>query len=169
MDRDVQKNVRANYVFDQPRGTELFCFQPIPVSFGPVGKDTCGMALYPNAIRDMIDFSLRGCVAKNIPVRRAKTAAGTSLLLAGPQRSIAAGRSHLGNSAGISLLCKSGQRTARRIWYSASTDGNTSGTSPGSRRGRFPRNSLPPGLNRPRRKSMIVTQKSSPWMSSRNG
>ncbi len=168
MDRDVQKNARANYVFDQPRGTELFCFQPIPVSFGSVGKDTCGMALYPNAIRDMIDFSLRGCVAKNIPVRRAKTAAGTSLLLAGPQRSIAAGRSHLGNSAGISLLCKSGQRTARRIWCSVSAGGSINGTLPGSGRGRFPRGSLPT-RSRQRRKSMIATQRNSPWMSSRNG
>lgn len=50
VDRGVQKNVRANYVFDQPRDTELFCFKPIPVSFGPVGEDDCGMILYPNAI-----------------------------------------------------------------------------------------------------------------------
>ena len=72
VDRDVQKNVREHYVFDQPCNTELFCFQPIPVSFGPVGKDTCGTILYPNTIRDLIDFSLRDCVEKNIPVRRCK-------------------------------------------------------------------------------------------------
>lgn len=72
VDRDVRKNVRAHYVFDQPRDTELFCFQPIPVSFGPVGEDTCGMILYPNTIRDIIDFSLRDCVEKNIPVRRCR-------------------------------------------------------------------------------------------------
>ena len=72
VDRDVQKNVRANYVFDQPRDAELFCFKPIPASFGPVDKDTCGTILYPNAIRDMIDFSLRDCVEKNIPLRRCR-------------------------------------------------------------------------------------------------
>ena len=72
VDRDVQKNVRANYVFDQPRETEMFCFKPIPVSFGPVDEDTCGTILYPNGIRDMIDFSLRDCVEKNIPLRRCR-------------------------------------------------------------------------------------------------
>ncbi len=72
VDRDVQKNVRANYIFDQPRDAELFCFKPIPASFGPVGEDDCGMILYPNTIRDIIDFSLRDCVAKNIPVRRCR-------------------------------------------------------------------------------------------------
>ena len=72
VDRDVQKNVRANYVFDQPREAELFCFKPIPISFGPVDENTCGTILYPNAIRDMIDFSLRDCVEKNIPLRRCR-------------------------------------------------------------------------------------------------
>lgn len=72
VDRDVQKNVRANYVFDQPRDTELFCFKPISVSFGPMGEDDCGTILYPNTIRDVIDFSLRDCVAKNIPIRRCR-------------------------------------------------------------------------------------------------
>lgn len=72
VDRDVQKNVRTNYAFDQPRDTELPRFQPIPVSFGPVGEDGCGMILYPNTIRDLIDFSLRDCVEKNIPLRRCR-------------------------------------------------------------------------------------------------
>jgi len=73
VDRDVQKNVRANYAFDQPHDAELFYFKPIPVSFGPVGEDTCGSILYPNTVRDLIDFSLRDCVAKNIPVRRCRS------------------------------------------------------------------------------------------------
>lgn len=72
VDRDVQKNVRANYVFDQPREAELFCFKPISVSFGPVGEDACGTILYPNMIRDLIDFSPRDCVDKNIPIRRCR-------------------------------------------------------------------------------------------------
>ena len=72
VDRNVQKNVRANYVFDQPRDADLFCFKPIPVSFGPVGEGDCGAILYPNTIHDIIDFSLRDCVAKNTPVRRCR-------------------------------------------------------------------------------------------------
>lgn len=35
VDRNVQKNVRANYAFDQPRDAELFCFQPIPCQLRP--------------------------------------------------------------------------------------------------------------------------------------
>ena len=70
--RDVQKNMRENYVFDQPRDPALFCFKPIPVSFGPMGEDSCGTILYPNSIRDLIDFALRDCVAQNIPVRRCR-------------------------------------------------------------------------------------------------
>lgn len=70
--RDVQKNTRENYVFDQPRDPGLFCFKPIPVSFGPMGEDSCGTILYPSSIRDLIDFALRDCVAQNIPVRRCR-------------------------------------------------------------------------------------------------
>lgn len=71
--RDVQQNTRKNYLFDQPRDPDLFCFKPIPVSFGPMGEDSCGTILYPNVIRDLIDFALRDCVAKSIPVRRCRS------------------------------------------------------------------------------------------------
>lgn len=30
------------------------------------------LSLYPNPIRDLIDFSLRDCIAKNVPVRRCR-------------------------------------------------------------------------------------------------
>lgn len=33
---------------------------------------TCGTILYPNVIRDIINFSLRDCAEKNIPVRRCR-------------------------------------------------------------------------------------------------
>jgi len=70
--RDVQKNIRENYVFDQPRDPALFCFNPIPVSFGPMGEDSYGAILYPDSIRDLIDFALRDCIAQNFPVRRCR-------------------------------------------------------------------------------------------------
>ena len=71
--RDVKRNTRKNYRFDHPQDPALFYFKPIPVSFGPMGEDSCGTILYPNTIRDLIDFSLRDCVVKNIPVRRCRS------------------------------------------------------------------------------------------------
>ena len=71
--RDVQQNTRKNYLFDQPHNPDLFCFKPVPVSFEPISEDSCGTILYPNDIRDLIDFALRDCVAKNIPVRRCRS------------------------------------------------------------------------------------------------
>ena len=68
--RDVQKNTRENYVFDQPCDPAHLCFKPIPVSFGLMGEDSSGTILYPTSIRDLIDFALRDCGEQNIPVRR---------------------------------------------------------------------------------------------------
>ena len=62
--RETQKNARAN--------PEVFPFQTIQVSFEPVDTDACGAVLYPNSIRDIIDFTLRECVTRGIPVRRCK-------------------------------------------------------------------------------------------------
>lgn len=70
--RATQQNARRQYRFDQPRDPELFQFEAIPVSFGPVDSDTCGLILQPNTVRDLIDFSLRECVMKGIPVRRCR-------------------------------------------------------------------------------------------------
>ena len=56
--RDVQQNTRKNYLFDQPHNPDLFCFKPVPASFGPISEDSCGTILYPNDIRDLIDFAL---------------------------------------------------------------------------------------------------------------
>ena len=92
VDRNVQKNVRVNYVFAQPRDAELFRFEPIPVSFEPIGKDKCDAFLYLNTICDLIDFSLRDCIAENVPVRRSR-----------PE-----------NSAGTLFPYRNGRRTVRK-------------------------------------------------------
>lgn len=43
----------------QLRPAPLFCFKPVPVSFGPMDEDSCGTILYPNSIRNLIDFALQ--------------------------------------------------------------------------------------------------------------
>ena len=70
--RAVQQNTKASYFFDQPHDESLFRFEPIPVSFGVMRNSSCGEILYPNTIRDLIDFSLRECVQREIPVRRCR-------------------------------------------------------------------------------------------------
>ena len=44
----------------------------IPLSFEPVEPGRCSPVLYSSSIRDMIDYSLRSCVERNITVRRCK-------------------------------------------------------------------------------------------------
>ena len=34
--------------------------------------DTCGLILQPNTVRDLIDFSLKECVMRGVPVRRCR-------------------------------------------------------------------------------------------------
>ncbi len=70
--REVQQNTRAAYFFDQPHDTALFRFEPIPISFGAIRNGGCGEILYPNTIRDLIDFSLRECVRRDIPARHCR-------------------------------------------------------------------------------------------------
>ena len=55
-----------------PRDSDLFSFRPIPLSFEPVEPGRCSPVLYSSSIRDMIDYSLRSCVERNITVRRCK-------------------------------------------------------------------------------------------------
>lgn len=62
--RETQKNASAN--------PKAFDFQPIPVSFGQVELHACGGVLHPNSIRDIIDFTLRECVTRGVPLRRCK-------------------------------------------------------------------------------------------------
>lgn len=71
--REVRQNTKAAYFFDQPHDTALFHFEPIPVSFGVIRNGGCGKSLCPNTIRDLIEFSLRECVQREIPVRRCRS------------------------------------------------------------------------------------------------
>ena len=71
--REVWKNIRRAYLFDGPRDASLFRFEPIPVSVGVIRAGGCGEILYPDSIRDLIDFSLRECVRREIPVRRCRS------------------------------------------------------------------------------------------------
>ena len=68
--REPQAQAAKNYFHDSPKDPGLFCFHPIPLSFEPVELGRCSPVLYSSGIRDMIDYSLRSCVERNITVRR---------------------------------------------------------------------------------------------------
>lgn len=70
--RDPQQQASRSYLYDAPRDPELFTFRPIPLSFEPVEPGRCSPVLYSGSIRDMIDYSLRSCVERDITVRRCK-------------------------------------------------------------------------------------------------
>ena len=70
--REPQAQAAKNYIYDMPRDSDLFSFRPIPLSFEPVEPGRCSPVLYSSSIRDMIDYSLRSCVERNITVRRCK-------------------------------------------------------------------------------------------------
>ena len=70
--REPQAQAAANYFHDTPKDPNLFLFRPIPLSFEPVEPGRCSPVLYSSSIRDMIDYSLRSCVERNITVRRCK-------------------------------------------------------------------------------------------------
>lgn len=71
--REVRKNMWESYHFDYPRDDTLFCFQPSPIRLGVIRDGDCGEILYSNTIRDLIDFFLRECVRRKIPVRRCRS------------------------------------------------------------------------------------------------
>ena len=70
--RDPQKQAWSNYYHNEPKDSELFKFRPIPVSFEPTEEGRCSPVLYSASIPDMIDYSLRTCVERDITVRRCK-------------------------------------------------------------------------------------------------
>ena len=70
--RDPQKQAWSNYYHNEPKDPELFKFRPIPVSFEPTEEGRCSPVLYSASIPDMIDYSLRTCVEREITVRRCK-------------------------------------------------------------------------------------------------
>ena len=65
--REVRKNMREGL------SDTLFRFEPAPISLGVIRGGDCGEILFPNTIRDLIDFSLRECVRREIPVRRCRS------------------------------------------------------------------------------------------------
>ena len=71
--REIRQNTKAAYFFDKPHDPDLFHFEPVPASFGVIRNGECGEILYPNKIRDLIDFSLRECVKRESPVRRCRS------------------------------------------------------------------------------------------------
>ncbi len=71
--REIRQNTKAAYFFDKPHDPDLFHFEPVPASFGVIRNGECGEILYPNTIRDLIDFSLRECVKRESPVRRCRS------------------------------------------------------------------------------------------------
>ena len=70
--RDPQQQAWSNYYHNEPKDPELFKFRPIPVSFEPTEEGQCSPVLYSGRILDMIDYSLRSCVERQITVRRCK-------------------------------------------------------------------------------------------------
>ena len=71
--REVRKNMREAYHFDCPQDDTVFCFEPSPISLDVIRGGDCAEILYPNTIRDLIDFSLRECIRREIPVRRCRS------------------------------------------------------------------------------------------------
>lgn len=71
--REIQMRMRENYCCNQPVSTDLFSFRPVPVAVEAMPLVGYVDVLYPNDIRDFIDFSLRECVRRQMPVRRCKS------------------------------------------------------------------------------------------------
>lgn len=70
--REPQKQAWRSYDHNEPKDPALFKFRPIPLSFEPTEENRCSPVLYSASIPDMIDYSLRTCVERNITVRRCK-------------------------------------------------------------------------------------------------
>ena len=167
--RETQRSMRSRYLFDVPRDPALFCFQTIPVSFGPVGEELCGQILQPDTIRDLIDFSLRECVTSGIPVRRCRNC-GRYFPLTGRVTAEYCERPNADRKpCGTPGLFKSGPRTVRTTPCSKSTAGSTNGISPGSGQVNCPLRTLPLGASGPRQRKRTAMTENSRRTSSRNG
>ena len=70
--REPQKQAWRSYDHNEPKDPALFKFRPIPLSFEPTEENRFSPVLYSASIPDMIDYSLRTCVERNITVRRCK-------------------------------------------------------------------------------------------------
>ena len=133
--REPQAQAAKNYFHDSPKDPDLFSFRPIPLSFEPVEPGRCSPVLYSSSIRDMIDYSLRSCVERDITVRRCKNCGRWFPQTGGSARSIASGLfQEESRSVGRSGLSSSGQRSSRMTQSSRHTAKSISGALRGSRR-----------------------------------
>lgn len=67
--RNPQQQASVNYFYDIPKDSDLFCFHSIPLNFESVEPGRCSAVLYSSSILDMIDYSLRSCVEREITVQ----------------------------------------------------------------------------------------------------
>ena len=168
--REPQAQAAKNYFHDSPKDSGLFCFHPIPLSFEPVEPGRCSPVLYSSGIRDMIDYSLRSCVERNITVRRCKNC-GRWFPQTGRVSAEYCERlfQEESRSVGRSGLSSSGRRSSRMTRSSRLTARNTSGALRGSRPDGSRTRCSMHGANRPERRKRNATRGPSPWRTSSGG
>ena len=69
--KDIDFSARV-HEYEKASRLNRFDFQPMQISYEPVGSVSFTDVLYPKNIYDVIDFSLRECVRQNISMRRCK-------------------------------------------------------------------------------------------------
>lgn len=69
--KDIDFPARV-HEYEKASQLNRFDFQPMQISYEPVGGVSFTDVLYPKNICDVIDFSLRECVRRNIIMRRCK-------------------------------------------------------------------------------------------------
>lgn len=69
--KDIDFSARV-HEYEKASRLNRFDFQPMQISYEPVGGVSFTDVLYPKNIYDVIDFSLRECVRRNITMRRCK-------------------------------------------------------------------------------------------------
>ena len=69
--KDIDFSARV-HEYEKASRLNRFDFQPMQISYEPVGGVSFTDVLYPKNIYDVIDFSLRECVRRNIIMRRCK-------------------------------------------------------------------------------------------------
>ena len=69
--KDIDFSARV-HEYEKASRLNRFDFQPMQISYEPVGGVIFTDVLYPKNIYDVIDFSLRECVRRNIIMRRCK-------------------------------------------------------------------------------------------------
>lgn len=167
--REVRKNMQETYLFDTPRDDALFRFEPTPISLGVIRGGDCAEILYPNTIRDLMDFSLRECARREIPVRRCRNCGRYFPITGRITAEYCSRPSVSGKLCRSTAPSKSGRRAAEVTRSFKRTAGSTNGASPGSRLEKSRRNNLPTGTKRPKLGRRSATRRSFRLTSSRLG